>query len=198
MRKFISIFLPNILIVTAGIYLKLVFFVLYHRYNTSDNLSSVKSRNNEDDVDTDYLTQSTTKVETNHMLTHVTNTYCDVPQIGIKASTTPAATTTTKARKTVPELAKTNDIVDTNDNQFKRKSSTCDIISTYLEIAIRSCIQEHLFQERLSDFKVYDTADTVNNFNHSSIGMNQISKSDYSDVGVAKTNSIVSLTCCYI
>ncbi|CAH8527364.1 unnamed protein product [Schistosoma haematobium] len=160
------------------------------KYNTSDNLSSVKSRNNEDDVDTDYLTQSTTKVETNHMLTHVTNTYCDVPQIGIKASTTPAATTTTKARKTVPELAKTNDIVDTNDNQFKRKSSTCDIISTYLEIAIRSCIQEHLFQERLSDFKVYDTADTVNNFNHSSIGMNQISKSDYSDVGVAKTNSI--------
>ncbi|CAI2727146.1 unnamed protein product [Schistosoma spindalis] len=155
-------------------------------YNTSDNLPSVKSRNNEDDGDTDNLIQSTTKVETNHQLTHVTNTYCDVPQIGINSSTTPPATTTTKAKKTVSELAKTNDIVDTNDNHFKRKSSTCDIISTYLEIAIRSCIQEHLFQERLSDFKVYDTADTVNNFNHIS---NQISKSDYSDVSVPKTIS---------
>lgn len=159
------------------------------KYNTSDSLSNVKSHNDEDDVDTDNLTQSTTKVETNHTLTHITNT-CDVLQIGNKASTTPAATTTTKAKKAVPELAKTNDIVDTTDNHFKRKSSSCDIISTYLEIAIRSCIQEHLFQERLSDFKVYDTIDTVNNFNHSSIGINQISKSDYSDVNVPKTNSV--------
>ncbi|XP_018647382.1 hypothetical protein Smp_145770, partial [Schistosoma mansoni] len=161
------------------------------KYNTSDSLSNVKSRNNEDDVDTDNLTQSTTKVETNHTLTHITNT-CDVPQIGNKASTTPAATATTKANKAVPELAKTNDIVDTTDNHFKRKSSSCDIISTYLEIAIRSCIQEHLFQERLSDFKVYDTIDTVNNFNQSSIGINQISKSDYSDVNVPKTNSVIA------
>ncbi|CAH8486855.1 unnamed protein product [Schistosoma turkestanicum] len=155
-------------------------------YSTSESLSSMESCNDaEEYVGTESPTQSTTKVETNHMRTRqITNTYCNFPQTGIKNSTTAPATTaaaTTKTtRNNVSELTKINDIVDTNDNQFKHKSSTCDIISTYLEIAIRSCIQEHLFQESFSE--------TVNNSNHSFAGINQIAKSDYTEVNLSKIN----------
>ncbi|KAK4469899.1 hypothetical protein MN116_007404 [Schistosoma mekongi] len=156
------------------------------KYKDKFGLSNVNSHNDineEGDSSTGSLNQLNSKAETNHITTHhITNTYCHIPQIDAKTSTT--TETGTKTPEAHSGLTKPSNIVNRNDSQFKHRTSACDMISAYLELAIRSCIHEHLFQERLSD-----GTEKENNLVRCSVGINEISKSDYTEAGLQNITS---------
>ncbi|TNN06875.1 Protein FAM13A isoform 1 [Schistosoma japonicum] len=148
------------------------------------NVNSHNDINEEEDASTESFNRPNSKAETNHIITHhITNTYCHIPQMDAKTSTSTETVTNTPEAQS--RLTKPSNVANKNDCQFRHKTSSCDMISAYLEIAIRSCIHEHLFQEQLSN-----STEKENNLIHSSAGINDILKLDYTDAGLQNITSI--------
>ncbi|CAH8841237.1 unnamed protein product [Trichobilharzia szidati] len=159
---------------------------------TPDNMSEMNSYNDDDiddeggdeDVQTESLTTHSTTMAGTTMypsMNRVTSTYCPGSRVGgggIMTSTTGTKTTALPTTTTMTPSMKGLNTAD--DIPLKTKASNCDIISSYLEMAIRSCIEEHLFHERLSEWKVFNTTEKLDPSNYP-VGFNHTLKPSCSD-----------------
>ncbi|VDQ03308.1 unnamed protein product [Trichobilharzia regenti] len=183
----------------------------FHRNETPDNMSEMNSYNDDiddegdEDVRTEsFTTHSTTMAGTTiyPSMNRVTSTYCSGSQVGgggIMTSTTGTKTTALPTSATTAAMTLSIKGLNTpEDIPLKAKASNCDIISSYLEMAIRSCIEEHLFHERLPEWKVYNTTEKLDTINYP-VGFNHTLKQSCDDIITSqKINLTVSFYCEYL